>query len=176
MTEPPETAPLEPRGLEVPTRRWLRWLWLPAGAVLAGLLAWWMTHPAELEAGGPDLEAVTKVDRPVYAGLDIQSEPEGRQLSIRKVSVGTDGDGVSVEVLLCHGGSIGATADPEPFCDSLEDAEGASLNLPEDQLVVSVTADTAQQVMIEEVEVSYREGLQWGTQSAGPRIVVDVRG
>lgn len=178
MTEPaPQRSP-EPAALQVPQQRSLRWLWIPAvpAAVLVG--AWWTTNPAPLDGGGVDVEAVTKVGRAVYVGVTAdEDDAEPRQLALRDVTVHlSEGeDDVSAEVLVCHGGSISATADPKPFCDEVSDAEGATLDLPEDQLVISVTASTAQQVTVERVELSYREGVQWDTQPVGPGIVVDVR-
>jgi hypothetical protein len=182
MTDPEQPRPSrsasQPAGLEVAPRRWVRWLWVPAGLVLVGLAVWWMRHPAEL-GKGDEVGAVTKVGRTVYVGASVLgSEADSRQISVRDVRVRTAGetDGARLDVLVCHGGAIGVTATLEPFCDSVEDAKGATVSLPADQLVVAVTAETAQQVTVEEIEVSYRQGLQWGTQPAGPRIVVDVRG
>jgi hypothetical protein len=168
-----------PSGFEVGGPRWTRWLWVPVILVLAGFAAWWMTHPEELPSSQNTLDISTKAGQTIYVGvtedgdLDDSRELHVRDVTIKKLSRGS----VDVEALVCHDGSINTTANPEPFCDSVEEAEGATIQLGGgDQLVISVTADSSQIVELSDVKLSYREGLQWGTQPIGPAVVVDVIG
>jgi hypothetical protein len=168
-----------PSGFEVGGPRWTRWLWVPVILVLAGFAAWWMTHPPELPDSQDTLNATTKAGQTIYVGLTADDDvDETRELHIRDVTFTKQARGsVVVEALVCHHGSINTTADPEPFCDSVEKADGANISLGGgDQLVISVTADSSQIVTLEDVEVAYREGLQWATQPIGPTLVVDVIG
>jgi hypothetical protein len=168
-----------PSGFEVGGPGWTRWLWVPVILVLAGFTAWWMTHPEELPNPDDTRDASTKAGQTIYVGVTEDDDLDGsRKLHIsdvtfRKVSRG----GVTVEALVCHDGSINTTANPEPFCGSVEKAEGATIDLGGgDQLVVSVTADSSQIVTLEAVKLSYREGLQWATQPVGRPVTVDVIG
>jgi hypothetical protein len=169
-----------PSGFEVGGPPSTRWLWVLVILALGGFAAWWMTHPEALPSSADTLDVTTKAGQTVYVGLTDDSDlDDSRQLHIRDVTfTGLDqSSGVDVEVLVCHGGSINSTADPEPFCDSVENAQGATLELGGgDQLVISVTAESSQIVELHDVKLSYREGLQWGTQPVGPVVVVDVFG
>jgi hypothetical protein len=147
--------------------------------VLAGFAAWWMTHPEELPSSQNTLDVSTKAGKPIYVGVtEDDDRDDSRELHIREVTFTMLSRGsVDVEALVCHDGSIYTTANPEPFCDSVEKAEGATIQLGGgDQLVISVTADSSQIVELSDVKLSYREGLQWGTQPIGPAVVVDVIG
>lgn len=176
MTDDQPPTPARPAGLELGPGRWARWVWVPAVPIVLALLAWWLTHPDELETSDATVNASTKVGRTVYVG--VTGSGDLRQLHVREVEIErlAEGTGVEVEALVCHGGSISTTANPEPFCDSLEDAKGAELDLPRDQLIVGVTADSAQAVALKQIELSFREGLRWGTHPVGRIVVVDVVG
>ena len=168
-----------PSGFEVGGPRWTRWLWVPVILVLAGFAAWWMTHPEELPSSDDTLDVSTKAGQTIYVGVTEDGDLEdSRELHIGEVTFKKASRGsVDVEALVCHDGSINTTANPEPFCDSVEKAEGATIQLGGgDQLVISVTAASSQIVELSDVKLTYREGLQWGTQSVGPVVVVDVIG
>jgi hypothetical protein len=169
-----------PSGFELGGPRWTRWLWVPVILVLAGFAAWWMTHPEELPSSQNTLDVSTKAGKPIYVGVtDDDDLDDSRELHIREVTFKTllSRGSVDVEALVCHDGSINTTTDPELFCVSVEDAEGATIQLGGgDQLVISVTADSSQIVELSDLKLSYREGMQWGTQPIGPAVVVDVIG
>jgi hypothetical protein len=168
-----------PSGFEVGGPRWTRWLWVPVILVLAGFAAWWMTHPEELPSSQSTLDASTKAGQTIYVGVTRDDDlDDSRELHIREVTFKKLYRGsVDVEALVCHDGSINTTANPQPFCVSVEKAEGATIQLGGgDQLVISVTADSSQIVELSDVKLSYREGLQWGTQPIGPAVVVNVIG
>lgn len=179
MTNADPTTSDSSSGFEVGGPGWTRWLWVPVILILAGFAAWWMTHPEELPSTGGTLDATTKAGQTVYVGVTDEDDiDETRELHIRdvtftKVTRGT----VDVEALVCRDGSLNTTANPEPFCDSVEKAEGATIELGGgDQLVIGVTAENSQIVELIAIELAYREGLQWGTQPIGPSVVVDVIG
>jgi hypothetical protein len=179
MTTPDPTTADSPSGFEVGGPGWTRWLWVPVILALAGFAAWWMTHPEELPRGGGTVDATTKAGETIYVGVtDDRDLDESRELHIRDVTFKQVTRGsVDVEALVCHDGSLNTTANPEPFCESVEKAEGATIQLGGgDQLVISVTAESSQTVELVDMELAYREGLQWATQPIGPSVVVDVIG
>jgi len=179
MTNPAAPPSDSPSGFEVGGPAWTRWLWIPVILALAGFAAWWMTHPEELPSSSETLTAPAKAGQTVYVGVTSDNDLDGsRELHVREVTFTEQTRGaVDVIALICHDGSINITADPGHFCDSVEEAEGSTLDLGGgDQLVISVTAESSQLVTLEEVTLSYREGLQWGSQPIGPRVVIDVRG
>jgi len=152
-------------------RRLPRWWWAPVGALGLVLLGWWMTHPQDLPTDEDGATTTTKAGRPVFVGLT--SGDDARTLTIRGVELGDAAEGATVEVLVCRGGRITVTADASPFCEELVDADGAELDLPGDQLLVSVTADEATTVSLADLEVSFREGIQWGSHGL-PEVTVEV--
>jgi hypothetical protein len=167
-------------GFEVGGPRWTRWLWVPVFLALAGFAAWWMTHPEVLPTSNDTLDASTKAGQTVYVGVtDAADFDRIRDLHIHDVTFKkvTNGSGVLVEALICHDGSINTTTDPDPFCGSIETAIGSEIKLGDgDQLLIGVTPDASQIVEVRDITLSYREGLQWGTQPIGPDLVVDVVG
>lgn len=165
--------------LDVQGRSWVRWLWIPGVLVVLALVAWWMTHPRELVTSEETVHVTAKEGSTVYVALTGRGVDGNRRLSISEVEFSklAKGSGVELEAMICHRGSISATTDPRPFCDGVEDAEGHELDLGDgDQLIVAITADEPQTVAIKDVDVTFREGLQWGTQPVGPIVVVDVIG
>lgn len=179
MTNPAAPPSDSPSGFEVGGPAWTRWLWVPVILALAGFAAWWMTHPEELPRSSETLTAQAKAGQTVYVGVTNDKDLDGsRELHVREITFKKQTRGaVDVIALICHDGSINTTADPAPFCGSVEEAEGATLDLGGgDQLMISVTAESSQLVSLEDVTMSYREGLQWGNQPIGPSVVVDVRG
>jgi hypothetical protein len=149
-----------------------RWWWIPAVAVCLLLLLWWMKHPSDLRAGH-DVSGPTRVNQEVYVGIDA---PAGRTLHVRSVTVHWHGkpSGASWDAYVCKGGALGFTPDPDPFCRSLQPAEGATLDTDTDQLVITVAANRAGTLTVDDIQVSFREGIQWGTRSIGPKVTVTV--
>lgn len=154
----------------------LRWLW--AGLVLAlviGLL-WYVTHPPELrgEAHGT---LRTTPGEPVYIGV-ARVGPEDESVLLREVQVEADPDGTVVRPLICRDGTIGTTSRPAVFCRSVVPAVGSTLG-PADQLVLAVSG-TDGPISLDAMAVSYRSGLQLGTQQievgATVRVIAPDRG
>lgn len=155
-----------------------RWWRIPAAALalllVVVLLAWWMRSPQGLPVDPDGASTTTKVGGTVYVGL-LGDDDTGRSVTIRGVELGDLAEGATVEALVCRGGRVTVTTNAAPFCAEVLDAQGADLDLPGDQLMVSVSADAPMTVALEELEVSFREGLQWGSQPL-PDVTVEVVG
>lgn len=170
------TTPRRPSAPDLavaPPRRLPSWWWAPVAVLGVLLLVWWMASARDLPVRDGAVEAGTKAGTPVYVGLTTAGVRGSRDVALRSVELGDVPDGAQVEALVCLGGSVTVTADADPFCEELVAADGASLSLPGDQLILSVTADGATTVELPDLEVSYREGLQWGGQQL-PDVVVEV--
>jgi hypothetical protein len=155
-----------------------RWVWLAAGLALAATAAWWMTHPAPLPTGQPGVEASTPLTVPIYIGVLGPSVDGGTRtlhLSDVTVPIAENPGSATAEAYICRGGSMGQTSDPDVFCPRLEGAKGSTLTLGAgDQLVIAVKSYTAGAVRIDPLLLTYRDGLQFATQPAGPSITVNV--
>ncbi len=137
---------------------------------LAGLAAWFVTHPPAPATSGTDLRASVPAGRPLYLGVYAPDPAGGRTLHLSRVELRHTGDAV-VEALVCRDGALGVTTAPDAFCRGLVPAAGAELG-PGDQLVVRVTSSTGGPVRVSRPRLSYRDGLPWGTLEAGRRAVV----
>ncbi|KRF10886.1 hypothetical protein [Nocardioides sp. Soil796] len=180
MQSVPETG----SGLEVSRRRWLPWLWLPAVVALVAVAVWWARHPAPLPLTDSTVTASPKVGQRVYLGA-TRSDLEARDLAISSTSFrtadsstdGLDVDGLEVEAWICRDGAISQTTDPSRFCADVLPAEGNTLHLGGgDQLMLSVESPTPVALVLDPVEVAYRDGLQWGTDRIGSEFEVVVIG
>jgi hypothetical protein len=184
MSEQPTTPPAGPPqedfgddGLVVRKSGFARWLWL-AGALLVVLWgAWWMTHPSALPTPDRAITGSTPVKTPVYVGILGPAEGGNRTLHITDVTVpvlDSTGDATAT-AYVCHHGSISVTRDPATFCESVEDAQGATLRLGDgDQLLIKVESNVDGAVRIGPALVTYREGLQFATQRTGPSVEITV--
>lgn len=147
-------------------------LWLALVVALVALAGWYATHPNALPTSETPVTASTPVGAPVYVGVLSPTSESARVLTIRGIDVDPDGDPpVTVAGKVCKGGAIAVTTDPDAFCTSLVDAEGASVG-PGDVLVLEVNGELAGEVDLGRVRVAYREGLQWGNHEAGPPVTV----
>lgn len=175
MTEvtPPRRPPAHDMELHRP-RRLPRWWWAPVTVLGLLLLGWWMTHPQDLPTDDDGASTTTKIGQPVFVGLTTD-DGTNRLPSIRSVELGEVPDGATVEALVCRGGNVTITSDATPFCEELLDAEGTRLDLPADQLLLSVTGEQPATLFLDELRVSFREGIQWGSQDL-PDVSVKVIG
>lgn len=162
-----------PGSLEVPARRWWRFLWIPVVFVVVAVGLWWLGHPRELPRTDATTSATTAVGQPVFLG--VQDGDDGREITVRDVEVGvTEGDGeASVSVWICRGASVTQTSDPTRFCSDLVQAEGRSVRLGQDQLLVRISATTGQTVHLGRVELTYSDGWQRATQPIGQEFEVE---
>lgn len=149
---------------------WL--LWLALAVIVVALAGWYATHPNPLPTEETPVLASTPAGEPVYVGVLVPDAESDRTLHIRSIDVDPLGDlPVSVSGLVCQGGAVAVTSDPETFCSGLVDAAGASVG-PGDVLVIRVHGVLAGEVELGRVQVSFREGLQWGTDDVGPPVTV----
>ena len=161
-----------PRPEQLRVRRspsaWL--LWLVLAVAVVALAGWYATHPNPLPTEETPVLASTPVGEPVYVGVLTPDADTDRSVHIRGIDVDPVGEmPVSVIGLVCQGGAVAVTSDPETFCTRLVEAEGASVG-PGDVLVLRIVGELAGEVDLGRVQVSFREGLQWGTDDAGPPV------
>lgn len=145
-------------------------------ALLAALATWYVNDPADLPTSERTVRATTPVDVPVYVGMFAGSTTFSRTLELSGVKVHTvSNTDVEVVPLLCRGGTVGVTTDPERFCSDVVDPEGQAFG-PRDDIVLRVTSDDPAIAVIDRVRLGFREGLQWGTRTAGSPAEVTVVG
>ncbi len=155
-----------------PKWRWAVWA-LVAAAVLA-VTVWYVNSPGSLPTSDTMISASTPVDQPVYVGVFAPEPDFGRTLHISGVKVHTTSNTeVTVVPLLCRGGAVGVTSDPESFCDELVNPEGQTFGAG-DGIVLEVSSPEAAIAVIDRVRLGYRDGLQWGTHEAGAGAVVRI--
>lgn len=159
-----------PRSLQVErSRRGLLLLWIVAIAGVIAFGAWFVTHPAPLPVPDQPVEVQLTLGEALYVGIYNPGSDDDRTLHVSQVSIDVDGEVAVVAALVCRDGAVSVTTEPETFCSSLDEAEGATLE-PGDGLVLEILEDQAGEATIQPVEISYRDGLQWGTQPVGPTV------
>ncbi|MDZ5623518.1 hypothetical protein [Nocardioides bizhenqiangii] len=161
--------------LEVPRRQrpekrsqWWRVLVIVATvAVAVGWLIWFLRTPDDLPTSSGTVDDVGVVGQEVYIGMLAVGDDFERTINISDVEVDVTADGeVDVEPMLCRGGSVSVTTDAAPFCPELDPVEGAELS-DGDSIVLVVSAAEPTEVEIGRIEISFREGIKWGTKAAG---------
>jgi hypothetical protein len=158
-----------PRSLQVQrSRGGLVLLWIVATAVVVAFGAWFVTHPPALPLPEDPVEVSIPLGEAYYVGIYDPAADDDRTLHISQATISVDGE-ATVAALVCRGGTLSETTDPETFCTSLDEAAGATLE-PGDGLVLEVLEDEPGEVTIEPVEISYRDGVRWGTQPVGPTV------
>lgn len=169
MTEPETTQGAA--DLTVGRSRLGLYLGLVLAIVLVGVAAWFVLHPSPLPTSDRTVEVRTPVGAPVYVAIYSGSQTD-RNIRLSSVHVNAPADSTAeVRAQVCAGGSLSVTADPAGFCSRVSPASGASLG-PDDTLMLEIRSPTAGTLVLDDVQVSYREGLQWGTQPVGPRVSV----
>jgi hypothetical protein len=161
-------------------RRRSRWAargaWLAGLVVFAVLVAHVATNPEELPTSDEVVTASTPVDRPVFLGVFQAGASFDRSLTLNGVKVFAESTvPVTITPHVCHGGSLGVTSEPEPFCAELVPSEGATLTAG-DGVVLEVSGAEPGTVRIERVRLAYRDRLQWATQFAGAPALVTIIG
>lgn len=162
--------------LEVPRRqrpqkrsRLRRVLAVLAILVLAvGWLIWFLRTPDDLPTSSRTVDGTGVVDQPLYVGVLAVGNGFDRTVTIDEIAVDVESDGeVDVEPRLCRGGSLNSvTTDPSSWCPQLEDPDGKEFGAG-DSIVLVVTAAEPTAVEIGRLEVSFRDGIRWGTSEAG---------
>jgi hypothetical protein len=158
-----------PRSLQVQrTRRGLVLVWVVAVAGAVAFGAWFVTHPPPLPLPEEPAQVQIPLGEAEYLGIYDPAADDDRTLHISQVDVDAEGE-VTVSALVCRDGTLSETNEPETFCTSLVDAEGATLE-PGDGLVLEILEDEPGEAIIKPVELTYRDGLRWGTQPVGPTV------
>ncbi len=158
--------------LQVRRHRYSKLVWLVLVVAVGAVAAWYATHPSPLPTSTTPVTVSTPAGDPVYVGVLTPSADSDRTVTVRGIDVDPLGDlPVNVDGKVCKGGALAVTSEPETFCTSLVDAEGASLG-PGDTLVLEIYGETTGEVDLGRVRVTYREGLQWGSHVAGPPVTV----
>ena len=161
--------------LEVPRRRQPEkrsrlWRLLVIAATLAvavGWLVWFLRTPADLPTSDESAEGSGVVDQVVYVGMLAVGDDFDRTIRISEVGVDvTPDDGVEVTPLICRGGSVSVTTDVDTFCPELDDADDADFS-DGDSIVLAVSTASAAEVEVGRIEISFRDGIRWGTKEAG---------
>lgn len=163
--------------LAVNGRRWPWWGWIPVGAVLIGVFIWWALNPKELPHQDGQIEISVKAGQTAYVGLiGRDNAGEEREIDVREVEFNTSGGELDIEAMICRNGAIGSTTNPDQFCSEVVEAEGALVLGGNDQLIAAITGSEPGTITVEDAEISYRDGLQFGSSSTGPSITVFVVG
>ncbi len=145
-------------------------------ALVLAFATWFANNPRGLPISDENVNASTTVGEPIYVGVFAPAADFGRTLTLSGVKVRTTSNTqVDVVPLLCRGGTVGVTSDPDTFCPALVNPEGQTFGAG-DAIVLRVTADVAAIAVIERVRLGFREGLQWGTEPAGGGAIVRVLG
>lgn len=156
----------------------LKLWWIPA--ILAGLLlfGWYATHPGDLHNDDSTTTESVKAGQTICLALD--SGDDERTITVRNVEVHVDGpgkgavDGVTIESRVRADGGLAVTTGADPDCAGTK-AKGEQVDFGAgEQLVIAITADHATELTVDQVDVSYRSGLQWATQQLGGRYEITV--
>jgi hypothetical protein len=151
------------------SRRGLVLLWIAALAVAFAFGAWFVTHPAPLPAPDEPVAVDVPLGEAVYIGVYDPSADDDRTLHISQATIKVDG-AATVVARVCRDGTISVTSQPEEFCSTVTDAAGATLE-PGDGLVLEILdANETGDATIAPMEISFRDGIRWGTQPVGPTV------
>lgn len=144
--------------------------------VVVAFLVWFTTSPASLPTSDTAISASTPTAARVYVGVFTPGADFDRDLHLSGVKVHTTANTeVTVTPLLCVGGTIGVTTEPDRFCPELVNPEGRTLG-EGDAIVLEVSSDLAAIAVVDRVRLGFRDGLQWGTLEAGSGAIVRVLG
>jgi len=158
-----------------PSRRGRTITLVVVALVLLVLGIWYVNNPRSLPTSSRTVNAATIAGQPVYVGVFVPGPDFDRTLHLSGVKVHTTANTqVEVVPLLCRGGSVAVTSEPEPFCEELVNPEDQTFGAG-DSIVLEVTADEDAIAVIDPVRLGFREGLQWGTERAGAGAIVTVR-
>lgn len=151
------------------SRRGLVLLWITALAVVAAFGVWFVTHPAPLPVPEEPVQVDVPLGEAVYVGIYDPAADDDRTLHISEARIEVDG-AATVVARVCRDGTISVTSQPEEFCSSLEDAEGATVEPGDGLVLVILDANQAGEATISPLEISFRDGIRWGTQPVGPTV------
>jgi hypothetical protein len=161
--------------LEVPLRQrpgkrsklWRILIILATVAVAVGWTIWFVRTPDDLPTTSRTADGTGVVDQDIYIGMFAVGDDFDRTLNISEISVDVTSEGeVEVVPKLCRGGTISVTTDADQFCSELVDVKGEEFSNG-DSIVLLVSASEPTDVEIGQIEISFREGIRWGSKAAG---------
>lgn len=161
--------------LEVPRRRqpekrsklWRLLVIAATVTVAVGWLIWFLRTPDDLPTSDESAEGSGVVDQVVYVGMLAVDDDFDRTIRISEVAVDvTPDDDVDVTPLICRDGSVSVTTDVDAFCPELDEPDGADFS-EGDSIVLAVSTSAPAEVEIDRIEISFRDGIRWGTKEAG---------
>ncbi len=161
--------------LEVPRRRrraqqsklWRIVAVVGVVVLVVGWAIWFLRTPDGLPISARTADGTGVVDQDIYVGMFAVGDDFDRTLRISEVKVPVEADGdVEVDAKICRGGTISVTSDAERFCDELDDPDGADFS-EGDSIVLVVSASEPVDVTIGRIEISFRDGIRWGTKEGG---------
>ncbi len=164
------SSSLEVPRRQQPEKRSKLWRVLVVLATLAGAvgwLVWFLRTPDDLPTDDARVTDSAVVGQTVYVGMLSVGDDFDRTIKISEISVDVSpADDVEVTPLICRDGSLSFTSDAESFCPELDEPEDAEFSSG-DSIVLAVTASAATEVEIGRIEISFRDGVRWGTKDAG---------
>ncbi len=138
---------------------------LAVGLLCVGFV--YTTTPDPLPVDDLELTASVPAGQSVYVGVFAPPSGFDRTLHVSGVQVHTTSTAdVSVVPLLCRAGDVGVTLAPGDFCEEVVDPEGNDLTTGDDVLL-QVTGSEAAVAVVDRVQITFRDGLRWGTLEAG---------
>lgn len=145
-------------------------------AVALGAVLWWWSHPRAFEEQAGMGIVPAEPGRALFEGMVHPYASDLTLLDVRPRIVSDDAS-AEVTVHVCRvvepGSAVGnAYDDVDEFCASLREPTGALEAT--DQLLVEVVAQEEGEVVIDGLDVTYRSGLQRGTQHTGLHLTVEV--
>ncbi len=141
------------------------------GAMLAVAVAttaaYYVSTPAPLPTSEETVTASIPAGQSVYLGVFKPPEDFGRVLHLTGVRIDVVANTeVTVVPLVCQGGDLGVTTQPQQACTTVVDPEGVDLDA-DDDLILQVTGASGSIAVIDRVALGFREGARWGTVPAG---------
>jgi hypothetical protein len=158
---------------------------LIATAIAISAIGWWLTHPGQLPAVDNSLGSIhTPVDWPTLVGMHSWPDDSVRLVSARP-RVRENSANADISVLLCYPTAsqiYHATGNLDGLCKPAVPVEGQTMQATPNaktwarapNLIVLVKPRQAGTVRVDGVEVTYRAGLQRGTQSTGRNLEIIV--
>lgn len=155
------------RQTEKPSKLWRFVIIVATILVAVGWLIWFLRTPDGLPTSTRSSEGTGVVGQEMYVGMLAVGDDFDRTLHISQISVDVSpDDGVEVEPMICRDGSVSVTTDVDSFCRQLDEPDGAAFS-DGDSVVLAVTASAPTDVEIGRIEISFRDGIRWGTKAAG---------
>lgn len=157
--------------LEVPRRQptekrsklWRILVILATIGVAVGWAVWFVRTPDDLPTTTDRVDDAGVVGQETYVGMFAVGDGFDRTLDISEITVDVTADGeVEVVPKLCRGGSLNVTTDADTYCPDFVDAEGEEFT-GGDSIVLVVSASEPTEVEIGQLEISFREGIKWGS-------------